>query len=115
MDAQISRTLAEGMVAGLNPKDIADNLVERVESLGLNRARMLARTEVINAHAEGTLNTLESFGIEEVTAQVELVAAMDERTCAVCEGLNGTVFTIKEARGVIPVHPNCRCTWVPVV
>ena len=29
--------------------------------------------------------------------------------------LNGREFPVDEARGVIPVHPNCRCVWVPVV
>jgi SPP1 gp7 family putative phage head morphogenesis protein len=46
---------------------------------------------------------------------VELVTAGDLRVCPMCQGLNGKVYTIKEARGLIPVHPQCRCAWVPVM
>jgi hypothetical protein len=35
--------------------------------------------------------------------------------CEKCQDLEGKVFTTEEARGVIPVHPNCRCCWVSVI
>jgi hypothetical protein len=27
--------------------------------------------------------------------------------------MEGVVLTIKEARGMIPRHVNCRCAWIP--
>jgi len=27
--------------------------------------------------------------------------------------MEGEVFTVEEAHGMIPLHPNCRCTWIP--
>jgi hypothetical protein len=33
--------------------------------------------------------------------------------CPLCEPLDGVVLTIKEARGLIPRHPSCRCSWIP--
>jgi hypothetical protein len=27
----------------------------------------------------------------------------------------GKVMSLDDASGVIPVHPNCRCTWVTVL
>jgi hypothetical protein len=32
---------------------------------------------------------------------------MDDRTCYECETLNGRTFTLDEAEGMIPYHPNC--------
>ncbi|MWG34830.1 phage head morphogenesis protein [Halomarina oriensis] len=111
---QISRTLAEGFSQGYSPRKMAAELTDRIDSIGKTRATTLARTEVINAHAEGTLNRYEQAGVEQVTADVEFLTAQDRRVCAVCASLGGSRYTIGEARGVIPVHPRCRCAWLPV-
>lgn len=44
----------------------------------------------------------------------EFVTAGDNDVCPVCEDLEGQVFTYSEAIGLIPVHPHCRCAWIPV-
>jgi SPP1 gp7 family putative phage head morphogenesis protein len=74
---------------------------------------LLARTEIIRAHAEGTLNNFELAGLENVELQAEFLTAGDDRVCPICSALSGKIYSIKEARGIIPVHPNCRCTWLP--
>jgi hypothetical protein len=28
--------------------------------------------------------------------------------------LHGEIFSIADSVGVITVHPNCRCSWLPV-
>ena len=91
---------------------------ERIESAFIaEHAKRLARTEVMRAHAEASLNTFEAFGVEGVKTNAEFCAghhtAKDKRTCPKCLKLNGEIFTVKSARGIIPVHPNCRCSWVP--
>jgi len=53
--------------------------------------------------------------VSKVKKEVELSTAGDERVCATCEGLEGETYTIDEARGVIPLHPLCRCSWIPVI
>jgi hypothetical protein len=50
-----------------------------------------------------------------VEADVEHQTAGDSRVCPQCASLQGTRYTIAEARGVVPVHPRCRCAWKPVV
>lgn len=115
MAQAIQRELLAGIEQGLNPRKVARNINDRVDKIGLHRARLIARTETIRAHAEGTLTRLEQLGIEEVTAQVEFSTAGDDRVCERCEGLEGKVYKIEDARGVLPVHPNCRCAWLPVV
>jgi len=115
MDRQISAVLAQGLAEGRGPMDIARRLIDRVEKIGKTRARTLARTEVINAHAEATLNAYEEAGVEGVEVESEFATAGDAQVCPECRQLEGRTFTLARARGVIPVHPNCRCAWVPAI
>lgn len=115
MDKQISRTLATGIAEGRGVKELAKQLADRIDKVGITRARTLARTEVISAHAEASLNSYEEAGVEGVSVQSEFVTAQDNKVCPKCEALEGRVYSMKSARGVIPVHPNCRCAWLPVV
>lgn len=112
---QISRSLSDGFAQGQNPRTIARDLSDRVDSIGRTRATVLARTEVINAHSTSTLNRYDQAGIDEVSGRAEFRTAGDSRVCPICRSLNGNTYTIEEARGVIPVHPQCRCVWLPVV
>lgn len=115
MEAGISHALASGLAEGKGMKEIADSILDRVDKIGITRARVLARTETIAAHAEATLNTYEEAGIQGVSAMSEFATAGDNKVCPKCEELDGEEYTIQEARGVIPVHPNCRCAWLPVI
>ena len=112
MSSQMSRVLADGLAQGRNPREIARQLQKQV-GLAKNQARTIARTEIIHSYAEGQLDALEALGEEEVTAMVEWSTAGDHRVCPRCSSLEGVVLTIKEARGLIPRHPNCRCAWLP--
>jgi SPP1 gp7 family putative phage head morphogenesis protein len=114
VDSDVSRVLTEGMVEGVNPRDMAAEINDRIEKVGITRARTLARTETVRAAAEQTLTRYEQMGVEQVVGKVEWLATMDGRTCPTCAALHGTTYTIDEARGRIPQHPNCRCTWTPV-
>jgi len=117
MDQQISRTLADGFSQGFNSRKMAREVNDRVDKIGLTRARTLARTETIHAHSESTLNRYEQImGPDaEVTGRAEWETAGDSRVCPICAGLEGTTRSLDDARGLIPIHPNCRCTWLPVV
>lgn len=75
-----------------------------------HRPIMFARTESTRAGAEGSLAHYEDGGVE----RVRWVASLGTRTCPLCEGLNGQVFPLQEAQGMMPRHVFCRCTWVPV-
>lgn len=115
LDRQISRELAGGIARGESPRVIARGLAGRVESVGVARARVLARTEVISAHAEASLNAYREAGIEGVRVRAEFLTTGDDLVCPECEALSGRVYPLSEATGIIPVHPNCRCAFVPDV
>lgn len=113
MSTRITRELTDGLVQGQNPRQIARTLQKAVDTIGRNRALTIARTEIIRAHAEGQLDALEKLGVEEVGVAVEWNTAGDDRVCPLCQPLDGVVMKIKEARGILPRHPNCRCAFIP--
>lgn len=116
MGKEMSRVLTEGMLAGENPRDIARTMTGAVQSVGIKRANTIARTETIHAYNEAALNRYERIlgSTGKVSAVVELATAGDSRVCEQCQSLDGVVYTISEAHNVIPVHPNCRCAWLPL-
>lgn len=113
MARQLNETLADGMLKGENPRVVAREMVEQIEDLSKSRAELIARTEVIHAHAEGQLDAFESLGVEGVGVLAEWSTAGDDRVCARCAELEGDVMTIAEARGRLPRHPRCRCAFLP--
>ncbi len=115
MDQKVSGALAQGLAEGLGARALAKSLSDKVEGIGVTRARVMARTETIRAHAEGTLNSYEEAGLEGVTVLSEFSSSRDDAVCDECADLEGQTFTLAEAHGIIPVHPNCRCAWLPVV
>ena len=115
MDQQMSRILADGLIQGRGPAYIARELRNNVTKLTNTRAKVIARTEVIRAHAEGQLDAYELLGVQEVGVRAEWSTAGDDLVCPMCGPLEGVVMTIKEARGLLPRHPNCRCMWIPAL
>lgn len=129
MDSQISRVLSEGMSAGRNPRTIARRLNAVIERNGASldvqdtlgrfipakrRAKILARTEIIRAHAEAQLQEFENWKVSGVSAKAEWVTA-GFNVCPLCLPKEGKTFPIEEARGMIPFHPQCRCAWIPLL
>lgn len=121
MSNRMSRTLTDGLTQGKSPHDIADDLVDAVD-ISTTRARRIANTEIIRAHAEGQLTSLEQMGVEEVGVAVEWSTSgldtVDKRgnpisPCARCKAMQGVVLKISEARGMIPLHPECKCCFLP--
>lgn len=115
MDQQISRILAQGIGEGRGPAEIARQINQRIDKIGITRARVLARTEIVSAHAEASLNAYEEAGLENVEVEAEWTTAQDNAVCPICEALEGKIFKISEARGKLPAHSNCRCSWSSII
>lgn len=109
---KLGRVLVDGVAQGQNPRKVAATMVKELK-IGKARAETIARTEIVRAHAEGQLDALEKLGVKSVGAKVEWLVTEDEKLCPLCEELEGKVFKIAKARGLLPRHPNCRCAWAP--
>lgn len=120
MATQMQRTLTDGFIRGNSPWEIARNLSKDVDNIGHSRAKTIARTEVVRAHNEGQLETMENLGVDKIGVAVEwstsglgITKRGNPTPCRVCAPLKGVVFSLKEARGMLPRHPNCMCSWIP--
>lgn len=115
MSTQMSRILSQGLIDGKSPLVIAREMTRAIRDLTFRRAFLIARTEIIRAHAEGQLDSFERLGMKRLSIRAEWLTAGDDRVCPICAANEGKIFTVDQARGKIPVHPNCRCTFIPYI
>lgn len=107
----LSYTLAEGYANGESVPELSKRVKTVFKFSTDYRVEKITRTETIQASAQGAIFGYEEAGVE----RLEFYAAVDERICADCMALHGEQFPVKESTGIITVHPQCRCTWIPVV
>lgn len=136
LSRQINDELATGLAQGENPRKVARRITDRIDKVGKTRAETLARTRVIAAHSEATLNRYEEIGVGTVR-HGEWADADDDRVCPICKRLDGRDIPLGEARtgtfeiteddldddepaslaGVYPLrppaHPRGRCVLLP--
>lgn len=110
MSKRITQELADGILKGEGMDKLARRLNDSVDTIGITRSRLLARTETMAAVNQASLSRYQKAGV----SQIQWIAGADDgRTCEECLSLDGQVFDISEVPD-IPVHPNCRCTTAPV-
>lgn len=102
------RVVTDALVRNQTPKELATRL-RAVLGVSESRARTIANTELVRAHAEAQLEAMEQQGVTEVGVAVEWSSL--KSACSLCSPLDGVVLRVEEARGMIPRHPNCRCAW----
>lgn len=77
-----------------------------------SRPDLIARTETIRLANLGLVDTYKQNGIN----KVRWLAALSDRTCEICEGLNGQIFEIdKTPMPTVDSHVNCRCSLLSVL
>jgi len=99
--------------------DAQGNILREAYSRRLSNstaAEILARTEANRAFNEGNLDSLRQAEVENV--QWLLASDACPQCVAAAEASPGDklgkVLPIGDASGEIPVHPQCRCTWVTI-
>lgn len=133
---EVKNRIMEGIIAGEHPYTIAPKLLEigdeRLSGTTLTpkqRAVMIARTEVSRVQNTGILQSYVNEGYTEV----KILTAEDSSVCYLClknayefnddepivysENLKERVHNIFEMDSklnLVPLHPNCRCTFLSV-
>ena len=131
MANNIAQILSQGMIDGDGPRLLARKMVAAIDGTGAGtlgitdklgrfipakrRAEILARTEIVRAHTIASLQEYKNWGVLGLKVKAEFLTAGDDRVCPKCASLEGKVFKIDEAWGIIPVHPCCRCIFLPVI
>lgn len=109
----LAQTLQDDLVIGLQQgKTIAEisiNLANKMQQ-GFNVAHRLVRTETMHYLNDATLRSYKDRGV----THVQMWTAKDERRCKHCKKYHGKIYPIDKAP-VLPIHANCRCTYLPVV
>lgn len=130
---QVVRVLSTALTEKRRAPAVFRSMGDRVRRVGSTRTRGLSNFAVVRAHATGTLDRLQAHGVRRVgvipetvstlratdaklkpSDLVRLQTAEDNKVCPRCEEIEEDgPYTIREARKLIPAHPNCRCAFVP--
>jgi SPP1 gp7 family putative phage head morphogenesis protein len=98
-----------GVAQGLNPLQVARRMSKTYETLAPSRAATIARTEMIRANREAQRQTFEAN--LSIVQGWRRISAGDVNVCPVCWSLHGDPNPVAD---VVPSHPNCRCTVIPI-
>ncbi len=101
--------LMTGIQQGKTATEIAINLNNQMGN-GFNVAHRLVRTETMHYLNESAKEGYKDAGCK----KVQFWAAEDERTCEQCGRLHEKIYELGK-EPTLPLHPNCRCTYIPIV
>lgn len=101
-----------GIINGWSTDKIVDDMMKGIDKQLRNRIISLVQTESAHIAEVATDNAMKETGVEDW----EWLATLEVHTCSICASLDGEVFSIEDKSApVIPAHPNCRCTKIPVI
>lgn len=108
VSSQISEELTRGFAEGLGPNEVAENIADRIDSVGQHRSTLLARNEIQYAANQASLRRYRSHGV----TRVEILGT---NPCPQCRPHVGETYAIDDPPtfGFPPYHPQCRCCVSP--
>jgi SPP1 gp7 family putative phage head morphogenesis protein len=107
--ATLNDGLVDCVITGKKTTQLKKQLRERF-GVSYNRANTVVRTEMSHIQNVAAQKRYEDYGLKEF----EVWADKDERRCDICGGLHKKRYPMG-AKIPVPVHPNCRCSIIPVV
>lgn len=108
----IRADVTEALDGGWSAQELASRLADSY-AFSDDRAETIARTEIARADVEGNTAGWKATGLVD---QKEWLTAED--CCDICDEMNGKTAPIDgefEGGASVPLHPNCRCTILPIV
>lgn len=134
---ELTGLVAKAQEEGWAVTRLRDELRAKFNHYSEARAEMIARSEIIRSSNAGARASYQAAGI----TKMRWVDTDDEHTCPFCQAMDGKVVGVNEnflekdeefivtdedgrelrmvasyeAIGHPPLHPNCRCTIVPVI
>lgn len=113
-EAAMRSTLVKGVAIGNHPEATAREMVARVQGAfngGRNRARVIARTETLDAHRAASRAQQDRLHAQGVVTGWTWIATLDTRTCPSCLAMHGTEHPPSVA-GPLD-HQQGRCDRLP--
>lgn len=102
----IARIASDAVQESKSQSQFIKESAEAVSKLS-HRLDKTAETEITRMHAEAQLTAFAAMGLKNVGVMAEWVTMGDDRVCPECAAMEGRLFPIEEARGMIPLHVNC--------
>lgn len=109
LERNLNGVINDGIATGKTITEMAVQL-SNVMQQSFNVTHRLVRSETINYLNRSAKLGYEKAGIK----KVQWWAAEDERTCKICGSNHEKEYDINKAP-ILPCHPGCRCTWLPVI
>ena len=110
----LKRTLSKGVELGESMPKLAERITAEYKQCKDWKALRIARTETMAASNQGALQAYTQSGVVE---EKEWLIAGD--ACEICIPVNREVVGLHDNFSVgvdsPPLHPNCRCTILPVI
>lgn len=114
-EAAMRSTLVKGVAIGDHPETAAREMLARVQGAfngGLQRARVIARTEMLDAHRAASREQQDRLARQGVLRAWTWVATLDVRTCPSCLSMHGSEHPPSVA-GPLD-HQQGRCDRLPL-
>ena len=120
----VNNLIAEGLDKGHSTKQIASNIKSQVKKTTNASASRIARTEILNSHTMGQIDTMKQAEVEEysIINSPDYIGKDGKKyPCKVCRKLQGpkgreNIYDLSRAGNkenpIIPrdSHPNCQCS-----
>lgn len=104
MKTQLKEITSQGLREGKAPMSIAQEMSQKVASLGRTRAESIAQTETHRAKNLGNWFKYKEAGYN------YFIVSYAGNACPYCKrAYEGRVFHIDELKYLPPFHPRCRC------
>lgn len=94
---------------GKSPTKFVQDLSPYLNKAGLWRAKRLLITEMAHTQYVSTINRYKAANVQ----KVELITANDKRVCDKCKEA-AKEYDIDKCP-ILPMHPWCRCTIIPII
>lgn len=104
--AERIRIMAEQVVTGTVASGDLYRQLQREFNVTYAQAKRLVDTEISYVLNRACIERYRAYGVQKVE-----ILNLDVNTCKRCEELEGRVFYLDDAP-VLPIHPNCHCTYV---
>lgn len=108
----LQKHIGDMVMLGKSPRELKAAL-QRDYSVSYEMADRLIRTEASNAYNTASLALYRSEGVERVRFRAERDGLLCDR-CRTYSQAHGGIYGIDDVPH-IPVHPRCRCRYVPAI
>jgi SPP1 gp7 family putative phage head morphogenesis protein len=124
LKGDLRAALIDGIGNGENPKEVARKIANELDDYN-TQWHVVAITETARAESQGRLRELadadEKYCIgstaHDIRACDDCLALIDGKTYKISDILGVSNYGIKRAnwKPCIPLHPRCRCVWLPAL